>query len=754
MPYKNVDAPRNKRKEKRGGYRVCTSHTLWLTFRKMKRNIFAKMMLVSIGIIGIQGCSMDTEQQSYNRLEDAKSPYLREAADQPVHWYQWGEAAFEAAQSQDKPILLDIGAVWCHWCHVIDRESYSDEEIAGIINKHFIAIKVDRDERPDIDTRYQKAVQAISGQGGWPLTAFLTPEGEVFYGGTYFPPESKYGRPGMKELLPKVAEYYEKNRDEVRENASKIREHLSKEGESFRTGELTPGTLDTILTQIRQRYDAENGGFGNKPKFPSTTALELATYAWTKDQSDTLKQIVTHSLESMAKGGFHDQLGGAFHRYSVDERWHVPHFEVMSYVNSELLRLYIYNYEIHGIDYFREVAEHLVEYILKKGADTKNGGFYASQDADYSMEDDGDYWTWTVEEVESVLDGETAKIIREYYGVREQGDMQENPEKNVLRIAKSTADIAQEQGLDSAEVEVIIENGSRQMLQARDQRPEPYTDTTLYVDWNSMMSEAFLEAGRVLDRENLTTLALRTLNRIWEEGWHDERGLVHRIGDTPGEDWGLLGDQVFYAKAALFAYEMTGKNQYLHRAKQSLDYALKHLWNTEEGGFFDTAKPDGDTIGFLDIRSQPIQDSPTPGENAVAALALQRYYLLTGEEQYHDKAEATLSRFAGSVGRYGTFASAFGLASAQIIQEPLHILVIGDEDSALWNAAKRAKYPMEVLQRIAPDDSYENVPEVAKSAVKNLQTDGAVALICSAMSCTQPIKNVNEFRNRLSDVRR
>ena len=722
---------------------------------RMEKNLITEIVILVIsGIISIQGCHMNTEQHpSYNRLKNAKSPYLREAAEQPVHWYQWGAAAFQAAQQEDKPILLDIGAVWCHWCHVIDRESYSDEEIADIINAHFIAIKVDRDERPDIDSRYQKAVQAISGQGGWPLTAFLTPDGEVFYGGTYFPPESKYGRPGMKELLPKVAEYYEENQEEVVENASQIRKHLSKEGEAFRPGELTPGILETILTQIRQQYDSDHGGFGNKPKFPSTTTLEFATYTWTKEPSDTLKQIVTHSLTAMAQGGFHDQLGGAFHRYSVDERWHVPHFEVMSYVNSELLRLYLYNYKIHGVDYFRDVAECLVEYILKKGADTKNGGFYASQDADYSMDDDGDYWTWTVDEVESVLDNETAKIIREYYDIREQGDMQENPAKNVLGIAKSPEEIAEEHGSDSAAIEAMIEQGSRQLLDARNQRPEPYIDTTLYVDWNSMMAEAFLEAGRVLEREKLTELALRTLDRIWEKGWSEETGLIHRLGDTPGAEWGLLGDQVFYAKASLSAYEMTGESQFLNRAKQCLDYALEHLWNAEDGGFFDTAARDGDTLGFLDIRSQPIQDSPTPGENAIAALALQRYYLLSGEEQYHDKAEATLNRFAGSAGRYGTFASTFALATAQIMREPLHILVIGEEDSALWSAAKKAKYPMEVLQRIAPDDSYEHVPEVAKPAVKNLQIKDTVALICTASSCTQPINDVNTFREHLGEVR-
>ncbi|MCF7805669.1 MAG: thioredoxin domain-containing protein [Candidatus Marinimicrobia bacterium] len=688
-----------------------------------------------------------------NRLADATSPYLREAADQPVHWYQWGEEAFQAAREQDKPILLDIGAVWCHWCHVIDRESYSEEEIAGIINEHFVAIKVDRDQRPDIDSRYQKAVQALSGQGGWPLTAFLTPEGEVFYGGTYFPPESQYGRPGMKELLPKVAQYYRQNKDEALENAAKIREHLSKEAESFKAGELSPQMLDSFAVNIRERYDSEHGGFGNKPKFPGTTALELAIHFWNNSGESEIRHLVTHTLTSMARGGFHDQLGGAFHRYSVDEEWHVPHFEVMSYVNSELLRLYAYGAQLFEDEYYRQVAENLVDYIMKKGADTRHGVFYASQDADYSMEDDGDYWTWTVEEVDAVLNEETATIIKEYYDIRNQGDMQENPAKNVLWIRKSPENIAEELGKEVETVESAIESGSRKLLEAREQRPEPFIDTTLYVDWNGMMAAGILEAGRILEREDLTELALKTLDRIWEEGWHRERGLVHRLGDTPGEDWGLLGDQVFYAKASLLAYELTGETGYLERAQQCLDYALEHLWNEEAGGFYDTATGNGDTLGFLDIRSQPIQDSPTPAENSIAALALQRYYLLSDNVHYHEKAEVTLKRFAESASRYGTFASTFGLAVSQVIREPLHILVIGDGESELWETAKREKYPLEVLQRVSDAEENEYIPEVAASAVRNLDSGKPVALICTATSCTAPISDVEEFRERLDEAR-
>lgn len=689
-----------------------------------------------------------------NKLHNASSPYLQEAADQPVDWYEWGDDAFQAAQDADKPMLLDIGAIWCHWCHVIDRESYSNDDIAEIINEKFIPVKVDRDERPDIDSRYQQAVQAISGQGGWPLTAFLTPRGEVFYGGTYFPPESRHGRPGMKDILPQVAEFYQENPSGVKENAEKIRDYLEKSDDQIEPGRITTDIIDSIVNSLLNSFDKENGGFGGSPKFPSTPALELASYLWTQDKGDELREVVTKSLTNMAQGGFHDQLGGAFHRYSVDASWHVPHFEVMSYVNSELLRLYLWSYQLHGEEYFRDVAEHLVEYIMRRGVDTVNGGFYASQDADYSMEDDGDFWTWSVDEVNQALDTQASRIICEYFDIRPEGDMNENPEKNVLHISKRPAQIATEMDLEMAEVEAIIEESCRKMLDIREQRPEPFIDSSIYVNWNGMMAEAFLEAGRLLQRKNLTELALKTLQRIWNEAWDIENGFSHKLGQKKENDSGpYLGDHAFYARASLSAFELTGESTYLRRAEKVMDKAYEMLWNEERGGFYDTPAAE-DGHGFLKIPSQPIQDSPTPGENAVAALVLQRLFLLSENEKYREVAEKTLERFAGTVGQYGTFSSTYGLAVAQILKAPLHILVIGDGESELWNAALKARYPLEIIQRYSKDDDFDRMPQVAQSVVENMTLESVpVALICTATSCTQPIYDINALRERLAELR-
>ena len=356
---------------------------------------------------------------SGNQLAGAASPYLREAALQPVHWLPWSEAAFRRAQQEDKPILLDIGAIWCHWCHVMDVESYENEEIARLINKFFVAIKVDMDERPDIDRRYQQAVKAISGSGGWPLTAFLTPQGKVFYGGTYFPPEERFGRPGLKTILPGVAEAYRTRKDEVLASAEQLSKRLERFGaESIQKGLLSDGLVQVISKKMVQQFDSVNGGFGTSVKFPSGSAIELALAKYFVDHDPKMLELVTKTLDAMAQGGVYDQIGGGFFRYSTDPQWRVPHFEKMNYDNAELLMNYLHAYQATGKTLYRETAQGIIRYLNGVLSDQANGGFYAHQDADMTREDDGDYYTWTVQEVRSALPKAEAEVIIRYYDIR------------------------------------------------------------------------------------------------------------------------------------------------------------------------------------------------------------------------------------------------------------------------------------------------------------------------------------------------
>ncbi len=378
-----------------------------------------------------------------NQLEAASSSYLRSARHQPVHWHAWGEAAFARAQSENKPILLDIGAVWCHWCHVMDRESYEDPEIARIINDHFVAVKVDRDERPDVDTRYQAAVSAISGQGGWPLTAFLTPDGRPYFGGTYFPRDDRYGRPGFGRVLLTMAQVWRERRDEALESAASVMSAIEhNESFSSRGGDLTLALVDKITASAVAQFDARNGGFGSQPKFPHPAILDLLLEAALNRGNAEARQAFTVTLEQMARGGVYDQLAGGFHRYSVDERWVVPHFEKMLYDNTELLRNYVHGYQSFVRIDFRKTAEEIIAWLDAVLTDRERGGFYASQDADINLDDDGDYFTWTLDEARAVLDADELSVASLYWDIGELGDMHHNPAKNVLHRKFTVEEVA------------------------------------------------------------------------------------------------------------------------------------------------------------------------------------------------------------------------------------------------------------------------------------------------------------------------
>jgi hypothetical protein len=425
-----------------------------------------------------------------NLLATEPSAYLKSAAHQPVHWHPWGEAALERARVEDKPILLDIGAVWCHWCHVMDGESYEDPEVAELLNRDFVCVKVDRDERPDVDSRYQRAVQALTGQGGWPLTAFLTPAGEVFFGGTYFPPEdNQFGRPGFISVLKQVAELYQGDRARVAKNAKAIRQHLTESLNEAKAGQVTPAILADAAGQMARLFDIRYGGFGTAPKFPHPAGCDFLLARWHDTHEVWIREVVEKTLTGMAKGGIRDHVGGGFHRYAVDERWIVPHFEKMAYDNSELLRSYLNAYAAYGTPLFAEVAQGTVTWVLETLSDPARGAFYTSQDADVEFGDDGDYWTWTPDELREALHDETAyDVIRRVYDVAVPGEMHHDHEKNVLWWKTDPADAAEWQTLKAA---------IGRLKTARARRKAPYVDTTPYVNWNAMMAAAFLQRARL-----------------------------------------------------------------------------------------------------------------------------------------------------------------------------------------------------------------------------------------------------------------
>ena len=697
-----------------------------------------------------------------NSLSKASSAYLRSAMHQPIRWHEWGEEAFATAQRENRPILLDIGAVWCHWCHVMDRESYDDPELARIVNQRFVAIKVDRDERPDIDSRYQVAVSAISGQGGWPLTAFLTPDGKPFYGGTYFPPDENYGRPSFRRVLMSIADAYHQKNGEVMDQAKMVESAIS-QAESFagRSGEFSPKVIDALVESALRMFDPQNGGFGSAPKFPHPAVLDLLIDQYARSGAEKLRDVFVTTLEKMARGGVYDQLAGGFHRYSVDERWVVPHFEKMCYDNSELLKNYVHAYQVIGSEFFAAVARDIVCWMDEWLSDREHGGFYASQDADSSLDDDGDYFTWTLAEAKSILTEEEATVASLHYDIHEVGEMHHNPEKNVLYVRAPIAEIAKRLGLTTERTQTLLESARQKMYAARLERPTPYVDKTVYVGWNSLCVSAYLEAAKVLKLKEARHFALRSLDRVLSEAWQPEQGLKHVVAySDPAADQrnvtGLLDDYAFTVVACLDAYEATADLSYFNFAQRIAD-KMGSFFDPVSGGFFDTGPVDGvqKALGVLGTRRKPFQDSPTPAGNSVASIALLRLYAYTNQQSYREKAEQTLELLAGLAGKLGIFAATYGIAAVHLSHPHTQIVIIGEDDLAeqLFTIAANLFGLHTSVLKLAPNEAVpQNLPPGLAETIAQLpviREGTSAAVVCSGFSCQPPISDPEQFRQIL-----
>jgi hypothetical protein len=718
-----------------------------------------------------------------NSLARASSAYLRSAMHQPIQWHEWGEEAFAAAQLENKPMLLDIGAVWCHWCHVMDRESYDNPEIAAIVNEHFIAVKVDRDERPDIDSRYQAAVQAVSGQGGWPLTAFLTPDGKPFYGGTYFPPDDGYGRPSFRRVLLSIANAYKEKNGDVVEQAKMVESAIA-QSESFagRSGRVSPSIIASIQESAFKMFDPQHGGFGQAPKFPHPSALDLLIEQYSRTGDDNLRNLIVTTLEHMANGGVYDQLAGGFHRYSVDERWVVPHFEKMCYDNSELLKNYVHAYQATGAEFFADVARDIIRWMDEWLSDRERGGFYASQDADISMEDDGDYFTWTLDEARAILTEEEAQVAALHYDINEVGEMHHNPAKNVLYVRAPIEEIGRRLSLARERVAALLASAKKKMYAARLQRPTPYIDKTVYVGWNSMCVSAYLEAAEVLGLNDARWFALRSLDRILSEAWKPARDesqrdeaksagegalatrLLHVVAYSDPkaqhrEVPGLLEDYAATALACLDAYEATADLSYFKFAQAIADSMIQKFFDATSGGFFDSEPAaDGNSLGVLATRRKPLQDSPTPAGNPMAAIALMRLHHYTGDSAYRDQAEQTLETFAGVAPQFGVFAATYGIAVAHFLNPHLQVIVISSnaadaQAEELYSvAAAPFRFSKSAMRLTASEAVAANLPPALAATIPQLPSlagGKSFAVLCSGFNCQPPIAKSGELQRQM-----
>jgi uncharacterized protein YyaL (SSP411 family) len=693
-----------------------------------------------------------------SRLADQQSAYLRSAKDQPVEWHPWGSEPFDQARAERKPVLLDIGAVWCHWCHVMDHESYEDAAVAELLNREWVCVKVDRDERPDVDARYQRAVQALTGQGGWPLTAFLTPDGEVFFGGTYFPPDGKYGRPGFRTVLTELAHLYREDPERAVKQAEAITQHLSAERAPFKAAKLAPEILAQTTEAMARLFDFRHGGFGTQPKFPHPGACDFLLGRWFDTGEPWAVEIVHRTLMAMARGGVRDHLGGGFHRYSVDERWIVPHFEKMSYDNSELLRAYIRGATAPppgdgrtgpitaDRELYRDVVAGIVRWVEDVMSDPE-GGYYASQDADVGPDDDGDYFTWTPEETQAVTDREEFEALARHYDIDEAGEMQHDPRKNVLWLRQSPEEIAAALRRSPKEIEALLASGREKLLQARGERPAPFVDRTLYTGWNALMASAMLEAAVFLDRPQLEAHALETLERLFREAAEPDLagGMRHAPGSAVS---GILDDQVATAQAALDAHEVTGEERWLERA-ETLMAQVTSDYRAEDGGLLDTARGRGGE-GFLNQEIEPIQDSPTPSGNGVAGIVLVRLAEHTGSSEWRAYGNDLLETFAGTAAQLSVFGATLARAIDWAVMPATHVVIVGDDDAQtaeLRSVARRMYRPRKVVRWLRPGAPATHLPEPMQAML-----DGRAprAYVCAGTQCAPPAADAAALGETLS----
>jgi uncharacterized protein YyaL (SSP411 family) len=700
--------------------------------------------------------------QTLNALSKASSSYLRSAMHQPIHWHEWGQEAFALAQRENKPILLDIGAVWCHWCHVMDRESYDDADIAHIVNERFVAVKVDRDERPDIDSRYQIAVSAISGQGGWPLTAFLTSDGKPFYGGTYFPPQEHYGRPSFRRVLLSISDAYREKGEDVAEQARLVEAAIAKSDAPSGQATVSSQGVDDIVKSAVNMFDSSNGGFGNAPKFPHPSILDLLIDRYSRTKDDRIREIFTATLEKMAHGGVYDQLAGGFHRYSVDEHWIVPHFEKMSYDNSELLKNYVHAYQVTGSEFFAQVARDIIRWMNDWLSDQERGGFYASQDADYSMDDDGDYFTWTLDEAKAVLSDAELDMATLHYDINEVGEMHHNPAKNVLYVRASVEETAKRLNTSHEEVRRTLDSAKQKMYAARLQRPTPYVDKTMYTGWNAMCVSAYLQAAAALQLDDARHFALRSLDRILSEAWSNESALQHVIeySDPKSEKRaipGMLEDYAFTGNACLDGYEATADLTYYRFAERVAEKMLEKFWDAQAGGFFDSQRSIGQKLGVLDTPRKPFQDSPTPAGNPAAAILLLRLHAYNGNQKFQEQAVRTLALLADKASQYGIFAATYGIAATMLLLPHSQVVILGeDEEADRLHARASGSFRFgQSRLRLKKDQAVaKNLPPNLAETLPNLPDSGrkSVAVVCSGSTCRPPTSDPDQLAQLLQNA--
>ncbi|MFP4105471.1 MAG: thioredoxin domain-containing protein [Phycisphaerae bacterium] len=677
-----------------------------------------------------------------------------------IEWLEWGPEVFDKAREEDKLILLDSGATWCHWCHVMDRETYEDTEVISVVNHRYIPVRIDRDKLPEVDAQYQRAIPLTGpGGGGWPLTAILTPEGHVVYKGTFVPPRTapRYGPSvGLVQIMERLDEYWRENRKELEDAGKEVSARLDSHLREAASQSARPSNqvLRSIIEGTRIDYDGKHGGFGTAPKFFNASALELLlAESWKGDE--TSRDMLLNTLEKMASGGVYDHLAGGFHRYSVDREWHVPHFEKMAYDNAALLGLYANAYALTGNTQFRQIAEQTLDWTRHTLLHPGREGFYASQDADVGLDDDGDYFTWTPDEMNhalSALDQDLRRAVMGYYLVEQEGDMHNRPGKNVLHVPKPPEKVAQNLGQHPDEVQEAVRQAKDILLEARKSRPAPKVDETIFADLNGMMVDAWLTAAERFSDHDARTTALEVLDALLVS-LRDSKGVFgHHRENRALQVVGLLGDQAWMLRALLHAFTLTLREEYLSAARATANYILSDL--TAENGAFLTSpiqerKHPGTPIGIPDWT-----DSPSRSAASVAAQSLYDLALLSGDDTYADAAWKALVSYAGAVRvNAGLYLAGYGQAVDHAVNGPRTVILLGTPNSRdardMERIARETYVPGGCTLLLDPSDDRQ---AMLADRLGYESVDKPAAFVCRGEACLNPAMSPSELKTRLADL--
>jgi hypothetical protein len=669
-----------------------------------------------------------------NRLANETSPYLLQHAHNPVDWYPWGPEALERARAEERPILLSVGYSACHWCHVMERESFEDEETAALMNRLYVNVKVDREERPDIDSIYMNAVQQMTGHGGWPMTMFLTPRGEPFYGGTYYPPQPRQGMPSFRQVLLAVAEAWNERRADVEQSAGEIRDVLAQSGAVAGTASpLNAEVLERAYAGLAGRFEPRWGGFGSAPKFPQPMLLEFLLRHWKRTGTAEALQMADFTLHMMAAGGMYDHVGGGFARYSTDNRWLVPHFEKMLYDNALLSRAYLHTWQATGDDAHRTVVEETLAWVQREMT-SPEGGFYSALDAD-SEGEEGKFYLWDPAEVDELLGPEDGPLFRRYYDVSDAGNFEG---RNILHTAHPGDEVAAAAGITPERLRAVVDRGRKILYDARAKRVWPGLDDKVLTSWNAMMLHSFAEAARVLERDDWLDIARRNAEFLTTQLMQDGR-LLRTYKDGRAKIPAFLEDHALLADALIAVYEATWDPRWVREARSLADAMIERFWEEDEGAFYDTATD----AEALVVRPRDVFDNATPSGGSVAVMALLRLAELTGEQRYREVGERALAAMGEYMARvplgFGHLLCALDFALAT----PVEVAIVGqpggDDTRALLRTVNRAYLPNAVLAFQGPDGEGDAAAVIPLLEGRTAQGGRATAYVCERLACKQPV---------------